>query len=115
MANSNYSILFEPMKIGPVTARNRFFQVPHCNGMGHLRPQADAATRAIKAEGECYPAEIRQHKDARPDIHREESNGGCGDDDPHRRNNRKTVPDSSETEKHRRPQRVQRKLQCKKR
>lgn len=51
MAKSNYSILFEPMKIGPVTARNRFFQVPHCNGMGHLRPQADAATRAIKAEG----------------------------------------------------------------
>ncbi|MDG2232106.1 MAG: FAD-dependent oxidoreductase [Paracoccaceae bacterium] len=51
MADSNYSILFEPLKIGPVTARNRFFQVPHCNGMGHLRPQADAATRAIKAEG----------------------------------------------------------------
>ena len=51
MADSTYSILFEPMKIGPVTARNRFFQVPHCNGMGHLRPQADAATRAIKAEG----------------------------------------------------------------
>ena len=51
MTDSTYSILFEPMKIGPVTARNRFFQVPHCNGMGHLRPQADAATRAIKAEG----------------------------------------------------------------
>lgn len=51
MADSTYSILFEPLKIGPVTARNRFFQVPHCNGMGHLRPQADAATRAIKAEG----------------------------------------------------------------
>jgi dimethylamine/trimethylamine dehydrogenase len=46
-----YSILFEPVKIGPVTARNRFYQVPHCNGMGHVRPQADAAMRAMKAEG----------------------------------------------------------------
>ena len=51
VTGNNYSILFEPVKIGPLTARNRFFQVPHCNGMGHLRPQADAATRAIKAEG----------------------------------------------------------------
>ena len=51
MVNDKYSILFEPLKIGPVTARNRFFQVPHCTGMGHLRPKADAATRAIKAEG----------------------------------------------------------------
>ncbi len=33
-----YDILFEPVKIGPVTAKNRFFQVPHCNGMGHQHP-----------------------------------------------------------------------------
>ncbi len=46
-----YSVLFEPVQIGPVTARNRFYQVPHCNGMGHLRPQAEAAMRAMKAEG----------------------------------------------------------------
>lgn len=46
-----YSRLFEPVRIGPVTARNRFFQVPHCNGMGHVRPQAEAAMRAMKAEG----------------------------------------------------------------
>ncbi|WP_306113701.1 MULTISPECIES: NAD(P)-binding protein [unclassified Roseovarius] len=46
-----YSVLFEPVRIGPVTARNRFFQVPHCNGMGHIRPQAEAAMRAMKAEG----------------------------------------------------------------
>ncbi len=39
------------MKIGPVTARNRFYQVPHCCGFGHLRPQAHAAMRALKAEG----------------------------------------------------------------
>ena len=33
-----FDILFEPVKIGPVTSKNRFFQVPHCNGMGYLRP-----------------------------------------------------------------------------
>ena len=33
-----YDILFEPVRIGPLTARNRFYQVPHCNGMGYLRP-----------------------------------------------------------------------------
>ena len=48
---NGYSILFEPVKIGPVTARNRFYQVPHCNGLGHVRPQAEAAMRGIKAEG----------------------------------------------------------------
>ncbi len=48
---AKYPLLFEPVRIGPVTARNRFFQVPHCNGMGHLRPQAETAMRAMKAEG----------------------------------------------------------------
>ena len=46
-----YDILFEPIRIGPVTAKNRFFQVPHCNGMGHAMPQAHAAMREVKAEG----------------------------------------------------------------
>ncbi len=46
-----YDILFEPIKIGPVTARNRFYQVPHCNGMGHHHPSSTAAMRGIKAEG----------------------------------------------------------------
>jgi dimethylamine/trimethylamine dehydrogenase len=49
--DSRYDILFEPIKIGPVTAKNRFFQVPHCNGMGHARPQSHAAMRGVKAEG----------------------------------------------------------------
>ena len=49
--NNKYSRLFEPVKIGPVTAPNRFYQVPHCCGMGHVRPQAHAAMRAMKAEG----------------------------------------------------------------
>ena len=46
-----FDVLFEPVQIGPVTARNRFFQVPHCSGMGHLLPRSDAAMRGMKAEG----------------------------------------------------------------
>jgi dimethylamine/trimethylamine dehydrogenase len=46
-----YDILFQPVKIGPVTAKNRFYQVPHCNGMGYQHPQAHAAMRGMKAEG----------------------------------------------------------------
>ncbi len=44
-------ILFEPIKIGPVTAKNRFYQVPHCTGLGWLRPRMVAALRGMKAEG----------------------------------------------------------------
>ena len=47
----SHDILFEPVKIGPVTARNRFYQVPHCNGMGYRDPSALAEMRGIKAEG----------------------------------------------------------------
>ena len=46
-----YDILFEPVKIGPVTAKNRFYQVPHCNGMGHLYPSSWLEMRRVKAEG----------------------------------------------------------------
>jgi hypothetical protein len=48
--DSRYNPLFEPVKIGPVTAPNRFYQVPHCSGMGYQRPQMMAAMRGIKAE-----------------------------------------------------------------
>ncbi len=48
---SPYDILFEPVQIGPVTAKNRFYQVPHCNGMGYRDPSAQASMRRIKAEG----------------------------------------------------------------
>ena len=49
--DQRYDILFEPVKIGPVTARNRFYQVPHCNGMGYRDATALATMRGIKAEG----------------------------------------------------------------
>src|SRR5687768_16096062 len=49
--NSPYDILFETVRIGPVVAPNRFYQVPHCNGFGHRMPQGMAAMRGMKAEG----------------------------------------------------------------
>jgi dimethylamine/trimethylamine dehydrogenase len=48
---SRYARLFESVKIGPVTAPNRFYQVPHCTGMGHALPQTLVGMRAMKAEG----------------------------------------------------------------
>ncbi len=51
MRDPRYDILFEPMQIGPVTAKNRFYQVPHCNGGGYRDPSAAAAMRGTKAEG----------------------------------------------------------------
>jgi dimethylamine/trimethylamine dehydrogenase len=46
-----YPLLFEPVRIGPVTAPNRFYPVPHCTGMGFRMPQSLAAMRETKAEG----------------------------------------------------------------
>lgn len=51
MRESRYDILFEPVTIGPVTAKNRFYQVPHCTGLGWLRPRMVAELRGVKAEG----------------------------------------------------------------
>ena len=49
--DKRFEILFQPVPIGPVTAPNRFYQVPHCNGFGHRMPRSLAAMRGIKAEG----------------------------------------------------------------
>jgi dimethylamine/trimethylamine dehydrogenase len=49
--DARFAPLFAPLRIGPVTAPNRFYQVPHCTGMGNLHPHALAAMRAVKAEG----------------------------------------------------------------
>jgi dimethylamine/trimethylamine dehydrogenase len=46
-----YDILFEPIRIGPKTMRNRFYQTPHCCGFGSAYPGAQAHMRGIKAEG----------------------------------------------------------------
>lgn len=46
-----YDNLFEPVKIGPVTAPNRFYAVPHATGHGWSQPEGAIALRATKAEG----------------------------------------------------------------
>jgi dimethylamine/trimethylamine dehydrogenase len=51
MRDPRYDILFEPVKIGPVTAKNRFYQVPHCNGGGYRDQSAAAEMRRVKSEG----------------------------------------------------------------
>ena len=73
MKNNPYSRLFEPVKIGPVVTKNRFYQVPHCCGMGHLRPQAHAAMRGVKAKGgwgvvSTEEAEIHPSSDLAPYV-----------------------------------------------
>lgn len=49
--NPRYSVLFEPVRIGPVTAPNRFYQVPHASGMTNTLPHVRARFRETKAEG----------------------------------------------------------------
>jgi dimethylamine/trimethylamine dehydrogenase len=49
--NPRYDILFEPVRIGPVTAPNRFYAVPHAAGMTNSMPHMRAAFRETKAEG----------------------------------------------------------------
>ncbi len=49
--DARYDVLFESVAIGPVTAKNRFYQVPHCNGGGYRDPLAVAEMRRVKAEG----------------------------------------------------------------
>jgi dimethylamine/trimethylamine dehydrogenase len=46
-----HDILFEPVRIGPKTLRNRFYQVPHCTGFGAEKPGSQARFRGMKAEG----------------------------------------------------------------
>ena len=49
--NPRYDLLFEPVRIGPKLAKNRFFQVPHASGMTNAAPHVRAAFRGMKAEG----------------------------------------------------------------
>jgi len=51
MTTNKYDILFEPVKIGPVTAPNRFYAAPHATGHGWTQPMGAIALRAMKAEG----------------------------------------------------------------
>ena len=73
MRDPRYDILFERVALGPLTARNRFYQVPHCNGLGYRDPSALAAMRGVKAEGGwavvcTEQAEIHYSSDITPFI-----------------------------------------------
>ena len=46
-----HDVLFQPVRIGPKVARNRFFQVPHASGMTNAAPHVRAAFRETKAMG----------------------------------------------------------------
>lgn len=49
--DARHAVLFEPLQVGPKLLPNRFYQVPHASGFGTDRPRAQAAFRAVKAEG----------------------------------------------------------------
>ena len=49
--NPRYDILFDPVRIGPVTAPNRFYCTPHALGTGQQMPHTRAAMREVRAEG----------------------------------------------------------------
>jgi dimethylamine/trimethylamine dehydrogenase len=49
--NPKYDILFAPIQLGPKTMKNRFYQIPHCNGFGSEKPLSQAFFRSTKAEG----------------------------------------------------------------
>ncbi len=46
-----HAILFEPVRIGPVVASNRFYAVPHATGHGWSQPNGAIGVRAMKARG----------------------------------------------------------------
>jgi dimethylamine/trimethylamine dehydrogenase len=47
----SHAVLFEPLRIGPVTAPNRFCAMPYANGHSHLMPNGAAGIREARAEG----------------------------------------------------------------
>lgn len=51
MLEGQYDILFEPLKIGPVTAPNRFVMMPYANGHSYLMPNGAMGIREMRAEG----------------------------------------------------------------
>ena len=65
---ARHAALFEPVRIGPKTLPNRFYQVPHASGFGSARPRAQAAFRAVKAIFDRYrlAREIDQDHPAQP-------------------------------------------------
>ena len=51
MMDPRYAALFQPLKIGPVTAPNRFVAVPYALGFSDLMPMGAMGFRETRAEG----------------------------------------------------------------
>ncbi|WP_292540222.1 FAD-dependent oxidoreductase [Mesorhizobium sp.] len=51
MMDPRYEVLFEPVKIGPVTTPNRFVSMPHAIGHSYLMPNGAIGIRETRAEG----------------------------------------------------------------
>lgn len=49
--SDRYSVLFEPIKVGPHTAKNRFWSTPHAIGYGIDNVASQAGVRATRAAG----------------------------------------------------------------
>lgn len=49
--DARYKVLFDQVEIGPVTAPNRFYAVPHATGHSPLMRNGSHAMRTMKAEG----------------------------------------------------------------
>ena len=67
-----HDVLFTPIEIGVKTMKNRFYQIPHCNGFGSDKPMSQAHFRALKAEG-GYAAVSTEYCSIHPesdDVHR---------------------------------------------
>ena len=50
MIDPRHEILFERVRIGPKTAPNRFYQVPHASGFGTHQPSEDTLHREFAAD-----------------------------------------------------------------
>ena len=46
-----YDVLLDPIRLGPVTAPNRFYAVPHATGHSHMEPNGSIGLREMKARG----------------------------------------------------------------
>lgn len=60
MNDSRYDILFEPINIGSAAAHNRFYKVPHCNGLGHGHLKTEARMREVKIESDWAVASAQE-------------------------------------------------------
>jgi dimethylamine/trimethylamine dehydrogenase len=62
-----YDILFEPIAIGPVKARNRFYQVPHCSGVkSQIQPDHLVILRIQEGQGDLNDAATNTRRSTMP-------------------------------------------------